>query len=191
MTPATIVAEQTSDPDTLQFWVGPRAQAAESTPVRTWTDAAEAARAWPLGGALLAIAGVQRVVLGRDFVSITKSPASDWRPLGRAVLQTLRAALGADGLPHVPCAADPEACPAVDPGGADLEARVRALIERDIRPALAADGGDVQLCRVRDGVVELELRGACKDCTGARATLRGYIEQRLRAVPGVREVVAL
>jgi Fe-S cluster biogenesis protein NfuA len=190
MPAATIVTEQTSDPDTLHFWVGPRAPSSESAPVRTWTEAAEAARVWPPGGALLALDGVERIALGRDFVSVSKRPASDWRTLGRAVLQTLRAALGSGGWPHLPCAADPPPRTASDPGGADLEARVRALLERDIRPALAADGGDVELRSVRDGIVELELRGACKDCTGARATLRGYIEKQLRAIPGVRDVVA-
>jgi Fe-S cluster biogenesis protein NfuA len=187
---AAIVTEQTSDPDTLQFWVGPaRPRGSDGAPVRTWTDAEEAARAWPPAATLLALPGVVRVALGGDFVRVTKDAASDWRSLGRAVLHALRSVLEPSGLPAFPCVSD--AVPTAPPRDGDLEACVRALIERDIRPALAADGGDVRLRAVREGIVELELRGACKDCTGARATLRDYIEKRLRAIPGVHGVRAV
>ncbi len=62
-----------------------------------------------------------------------------------------------------------------------------------VRPSLQADGGDLKLINVRDdGVVELELQGACHGCPMSQMTLKAGIERFLReAVPGVKEVVAI
>lgn len=61
-----------------------------------------------------------------------------------------------------------------------------------IRPALQADGGDVQLIDVNQGVVTLRLTGACGGCPMAAMTLRRGIEQVLKErVPEVREVIAV
>ena len=60
-----------------------------------------------------------------------------------------------------------------------------------MRPALLADGGDVQLVDVNEGVVTLRLSGACGGCTMATVTLKQGIEQVLKEqLPEVKEVVA-
>jgi len=65
----------------------------------------------------------------------------------------------------------------------------RALVR--IRPALQADGGDVELVDVNDGVVKVKLTGACGGCPMATMTLRNGIERVLKEeVPEVKEVVA-
>jgi len=62
----------------------------------------------------------------------------------------------------------------------------------ELRPALLADGGDVELVDVSDGVVTLRLTGACNGCPMAVVTLRDGIERVLREqVPEVKEVVAV
>lgn len=63
-----------------------------------------------------------------------------------------------------------------------------------IRPAIQADGGDVELISYReeDGVVEVRLLGACESCPISLMTLKEGIERRLRSsVPGVVEVTAV
>ena len=61
-----------------------------------------------------------------------------------------------------------------------------------IRPALQADGGDVELVDVKDGVVSLKLKGACDGCPMASMTLRQGIERILKEqVPEVKEVIAV
>jgi len=60
-----------------------------------------------------------------------------------------------------------------------------------VRPGLRADGGDVELIDVNDGLVTVRLTGACSGCPMATVTLRNGIERVLREqVPGVKEVVA-
>ncbi len=58
-----------------------------------------------------------------------------------------------------------------------------------IRPALQADGGDVELVDVVDGVVKVRLRGACGGCPMAAITLKNGIEARLKQeIPEVKSV---
>jgi len=59
-----------------------------------------------------------------------------------------------------------------------------------IRPGLQADGGDVELVDVADGVVKVRLTGACRGCPMSQATLKSGIERALKdRVSGVKEVV--
>ncbi|MEW6380349.1 MAG: NifU family protein [bacterium] len=62
----------------------------------------------------------------------------------------------------------------------------------EIRPILQADGGDVELIGVSDGVVRLKLIGACSGCAMAKMTLKMGIERKLREkvpqIKGVEEV---
>jgi len=72
-----------------------------------------------------------------------------------------------------------------------MREKVQAALEK-VRPALLADGGDVQLIDVKDGVVTLRLTGACGGCPMATMTLRGGIERVLKEqVPEIKEVVAI
>lgn len=71
--------------------------------------------------------------------------------------------------------------------------RILEVLE-SIRPAIQADGGDVELISYREdeGVVEVRLLGACESCPISMMTLKEGIERRLRtSVPGVVEVTAI
>jgi|TARA_B100001250_G_scaffold210475_1_gene180649 Fe-S cluster biogenesis protein NfuA len=60
-----------------------------------------------------------------------------------------------------------------------------------IRPAVQADGGDIKLASVKDGVVNIDMLGACQGCPLSIATLKSGIERILMdKVPGVVEVIA-
>lgn len=62
-----------------------------------------------------------------------------------------------------------------------------------VRPALQADGGDVELVEITaDGVVKVRLKGACGSCPMSTMTLKMGIERTLKEkVPGVKEVVGV
>ena len=76
-----------------------------------------------------------------------------------------------------------------------MTAREKILEVLDsIRPAIQADGGDVELMAYReeDGVVEVRLLGACESCPISMMTLREGIERRLKnSIPGIMEVTAV
>jgi Fe-S cluster biogenesis protein NfuA len=72
-----------------------------------------------------------------------------------------------------------------------MREKVEAALEQ-IKPALLADGGDVQLVDVNNGVVTVRLTGACYGCPMATITLQQGIERVLKEqVPEIKEVVAI
>ena len=73
-----------------------------------------------------------------------------------------------------------------------IRERVEAALER-IRPAVQMDGGDVQLVDVtEDGVVTVQLMGACGGCPMSMLTLKAGIERIVKAqVPEVTEIIAV
>ena len=68
--------------------------------------------------------------------------------------------------------------------------RIEAVIEL-IRPALQADGGDVKFISVdEEGVVTVELQGACAGCPMSQMTLANGVERILKdRIPGITKVV--
>jgi Fe-S cluster biogenesis protein NfuA len=73
-------------------------------------------------------------------------------------------------------------------GGNNVKAEVEKVLE-NIRPALQADGGDVELVDVVGGVVKVRLLGACSGCPMANMTLKGGIEAALKErIPAVERV---
>ncbi|WP_423323453.1 NifU family protein [Deferribacter abyssi] len=73
-----------------------------------------------------------------------------------------------------------------------MKERVQEVLDQ-VRPGLQADGGDVELLDVtEDGVVKVQLTGACGTCPFSTMTLKHGIEMRLKEmIPEVKEVVAL
>jgi len=70
----------------------------------------------------------------------------------------------------------------------DLRERVAATLDM-VRPSLQADGGDVELVDIVDGVVKVRLKGACHGCPMAAMTLQMGIERILRReVPEIQGV---
>jgi Fe-S cluster biogenesis protein NfuA len=72
----------------------------------------------------------------------------------------------------------------------EIRTKIRETLDKDIRPTLQADGGDVELVSVGDdGVVQLRLTGACAGCPFSAMTLAIGVEQKLKAaVPEVAKV---
>ena len=72
-----------------------------------------------------------------------------------------------------------------------MREKVEAALEK-IRPALRADGGDVELVDVKDGVVTVRLTGACGSCPMSTMTLRMGVERVIKEeVPEIKELVAV
>ncbi len=71
-----------------------------------------------------------------------------------------------------------------------MEEQVREVIDKEIRPALQMDGGDIELVSMQGNDVQVRLKGACAGCPGAAMTLKMGVERRLKErVPGVGQVI--
>ncbi len=69
-----------------------------------------------------------------------------------------------------------------------MKEKVQKVLDT-IRPALQADGGDIELVDVVDGIVKVRLQGACGHCPMSQMTLKNGIEARLKEQ--IPEVVAV
>ena len=73
----------------------------------------------------------------------------------------------------------------------NMREKVEAALE-EIRPGLQADGGDVELVDIVDGVVKVRLKGACAGCPMSQMTLAFGIERVLKErIPEVKKVEAV
>jgi Fe-S cluster biogenesis protein NfuA len=73
----------------------------------------------------------------------------------------------------------------------EMKEKVEKALDK-IRPSLMADGGNVELVDVGDGVVRVRLTGACGGCPMSQMTLKMGIERLLKQeIPEIKEVVAV
>jgi len=184
-----IQTEATPNPATLKF-----------IPGRTVLDGGtmefatrEAAARSPLAERLFSVPGVTGVFYGSDFVTVSKDD-SDWLHLKPAILGAIMehymsgAPLLADGTVGSDEAADEEG-EFFDEADAETVATIKELIETRVRPAVANDGGDITFRGFKDGIVYLNMKGACAGCPSSTATLQHGIQNLLRHfVPDVVEV---
>jgi NFU1 iron-sulfur cluster scaffold homolog, mitochondrial len=177
-------AERTPNPNSIKWVLG---RTLVEGGVSAQFDAAPGAEVSPLAERLFGVPGVSGVFLASNFVTVTKREDVDWTDLAQPIVDALKDALAAGG-PALGAGFDPRRGRDED----EVVGRIRRVLEDEVRPAVAMDGGDVVFAGFRDGVVELYLQGACSGCPSSTATLKFGIEARLReAVPEVREVVAL
>lgn len=181
-----IQTEATPNPATLKFIPGRSVLESGTADFRDSEGAGES----PLAMRLFEIDGVTGVFLGADFISVSKGD-TDWQHLKPAILgaimehyQSGAPVLGADGSNDVKEGN-------YDPADEKVVATIKELLETRVRPAVAQDGGDITFHGFRDGIVYLEMRGACSGCPSSTATLRHGIENLLRHFcPEVQEVQA-
>jgi Fe-S cluster biogenesis protein NfuA len=145
----------------------------------------------PLASKLFGIKGVHGVMLGTNFVTVTKGEEGEWDELNDGVMLAIDQHISAGEQ-----VLKPEALQAIESpvavAGTDLENRIREILDAEIRPAVAMDGGDITLDRFENGIVYLHMQGSCAGCPSSTATLRMGIETRLReAFPEVVEVAAV
>jgi Fe-S cluster biogenesis protein NfuA len=92
----------------------------------------------------------------------------------------------ASGLPVMDAAQDSEADNSDDD---EVVQQIKHLLDTRVRPAVAMDGGDITFHSFDEGVVTLQMRGACQGCPSSTATLKMGIENMLRHyIPEVVEV---
>ena len=171
-----------ADPDIMRFVLDQDVQAGASV---TFADALSAAAA-PLGQALFAIAGVQRVDVSGAVIGVIKAQNAAWEALKRPIAEAIRAALGQPDAPlgqKVSIAGQPRS-------DAEILVAVQLVLDSQANPAIASHGGHVTVTDVQNGVVSMLMSGGCQGCASSAATLRGGVENMIRAaVPEVRDII--
>lgn len=184
-----IQTEPTPNPATLKFLPGVEVM---ETGTMDFGDSAAAQRS-PLAQRLFEIEYVERVFFGSDFISVTQV-GGEWSQLKAAILAVIMEhfTAGVALFNASDEAAAPDAEPAAqDADGPDSEVilQIKELLDTRVRPAVAQDGGDIIFERYEDGIVYLQMQGACAGCPSSTATLQYGIENMLKHY--IPEVVAV
>lgn len=145
----------------------------------------------PLATDLFYIPGISGVYIGSNFVTVTILPENSWWSMRPLVEQTLESFIqrGASAL------ASNAGLPPENVGSriySNEELGILKILEEEIRPAVAMDGGDVTLVSYENSIVKLHLRGACHSCPSSTVTLKHGIESRLKQTyPDIKSVEAV
>jgi len=177
-------AERTPNPNSIKWVLG---QPVVPGPASAFFESPPASAVSPLAARLFTVEGVCGVFLASNFVTVTKRPDLEWTDLAQPIVDAIKGSIAA-GEPALGPGFEPERIRSQD----GVVERIQRILEEEVRPAVAMDGGDIVFSAFRDGIVELYLRGSCSGCPSSTATLKLGIEARLReAIPEVQGVIAL
>lgn len=184
-----IQTETTPNPNTLKFLPG---QEVLGDKTAFFTDRENAAES-PLASALFVLPDIRAVFYGNDFITVTKTEASSWEILKPQILTTVMEHYQS-GLPLMRGGpkAEKETSETYSENEQEIVDQIKELLETRVRPAVAQDGGDIIFHSFKDGIVHLEMHGACAGCPSSTATLKSGIENMLKHyIPEVMAVEAV
>ena len=180
-----IQTESTPNPNTLKFLPGREVMGEGAVADFPSPESGERSL---LAKALFAIPEVARVFFGSDFISVTKRDG-DWKHLKPAILGAVMEHF-TRGLPLMEGTTE-ESQESFSEEDSEVVEQIKELIETRVRPAVAADGGDIIFKGFdgESGIVSLHLQGSCAGCPSSTMTLKNGIENMLRHY--VPEVIAV
>ena len=140
---------------------------------------AKSIRKSPLAEQIFDLGGIKSLFITADMISVTKEESASWEELKPLIMAEIMDYL-ATGEEVV-----------VKENGEDdnVVGQITALLNARIRPAVKKDGGDIKFVSFEDGIVLVEMQGACKGCPYAMRTLKDGVEKILKTyIPEDREV---
>ena len=184
----TIRTEKTPNPNSLKYNLGTTLLPGSSANFPT----SDSAHRSPLAKRLFEADGVTGVFIGPDFITITKQQEQEWSDINMAVAPQLEAFFeSGDPVLQGKKPADYKEIGA-DTADPEMVENIKTLLDERVRPAVAQDGGDIIYRGYEDGVVYLEMIGACSGCPSSTATLKIGVERMLQEnIPEIKEVRAL
>ncbi len=130
---------------------------------------------------LLEISDVESVFYGHDFISVTKSEKNGWHALKSIVVATI-VDYHTAGMPILEgnIQSTKVSSEHLSLDEQDIVRQIIEVIDEKVRPAVAQDGGDIEFNSYKDGVVYVQMHGACSGCPSSTLTLKDGIENMLQ-----------
>ena len=140
---------------------------------------AKSIRKSPLAERIFDLGGILSLFITSDMISVTKMPEASWEELKPLIMAEIMDYLSTGE----------EVVTETTDGENNVVGQITSLLNARIRPAVKRDGGDIKFISFEDGVVLVEMQGACKGCPYAMRTLKDGVERILKTyIPEVREV---
>jgi Fe-S cluster biogenesis protein NfuA len=177
-----IQTEDTPNPNAMKFFPGCDINQGQ---LLFFNSRDEAILKSDLAAKIFTIGEISAIFLGKDFITVTKKADAKWDLLKPEILMSIMDYL-VSGLPVLK---DINNNSANEVNLSEIEKQIVEIIEIRVRPSVAMDGGDIIFKEFKDGIVYLELRGACSGCPSSTITLKNGIESMLKHF--VPEVIAV
>lgn len=178
--------EPTPNPATLKFQLH---RMVTEEPL-DFSNAMDAERS-PLAAKIFGFPWTAGVSIGRDFIAVSKHDWVDWSVLAQPLAGLIQEHLNR-GEEIVSALRASSAVGSISPDDSEMVRAIKVALDRDIRPVVALDGGDVVFAKYEDQILSLHMRGACAGCPSSSATLKQGIEVRMKELfPEIREVVGI
>lgn len=133
----------------------------------------------PLAEALFDLGAIVSVFLTSDMVSVKKADEASWEDLKPLIMAEIMDFLTTGEQIVLSETNDVE----------EVVAQIKGLLDARIRPAVKQDGGDISFVRFDEGIVYVEMKGACAGCPYAAVTLKEGVEKILKTyIPEVKAV---
>ena len=137
---------------------------------------------------LLSINGIKGIFLSQDFLSVIKEENADWEDLKHIVISFINE-FYSEGNEFV---IDSKVNNENSKDLIDIEKKIIKILDQKIRPAVARDGGDIQLKEYKNGIVKVQLKGSCSGCPSSTMTLKQGVQNLLKHyIPEIKEVEAV
>ena len=136
----------------------------------------------PLATDIFFIPGVNGVFIGSNFVTVSVLPGNSWWAMRPLIEQTIEQFIqrGESAIRANAGTENDSGSAAATKKFSETELRIMQILEEEIRPAVAMDGGDITLVSYENNIVKMKLRGACHSCPSSTVTLKLGIENRLK-----------
>lgn len=170
-----VTYETTPNPDSMKFNLGSifNEKPFECNHIKD-TDAS------PLATKIFGFPWASQVFIGTDFITVKKQDWVHWEILAKPLAGLIQQHLES-GEPIVNLISDSNS----SDNSSNLDSislKIKQLLENEIRPALASDGGDIDFISYADGILTVQLKGACNGCPSSSATLKNGIEKYLKEI---------
>ncbi len=185
----SIYTEMTPNPETMKFVANKLLYPGKSIDFPEESSAGPS----PLAKELFAFPFIRSVFIASNFVTLSKTPDTDWNDVIPTVREFLKEYLEA-GKPvinedEIPVRSSDNSAASED--DSDVVKRIKELLENYVKPAVEMDGGAIAFRSYNDGVVNLMMQGSCSGCPSSMITLKSGIEGMMkRMIPEVKEVIA-
>jgi Fe-S cluster biogenesis protein NfuA len=157
-------------------------------------DDPQKAQRSPLATKLFGFPWASAIMVGPNFVTVTKQDWVDWSiiadPLSSLIAEHIDRKEGV--LLNAADATADVTERGVLSDDSPIVKQIKRILNAEIRPAVAMDGGDIEFAKYEDGVLSIYMKGACSGCPSSTLTLKQGIETRMReAIPEIKEVISI
>lgn len=172
---AYVQFESTPNPQAYKFFWGEKIT--DQTLECMNSDEASAS---PLATKIFGFPWAQSVFIGNDFITIEKQDWVSWDVLAEPLANLIKEHI--DQAEPIIITQTPDIAESDSPEQSEIISKIKWVLEHEIRPAVAMDGGDIQYVSFHQGHLKIAMKGACSGCPSSQITLKEGIETHLKSL---------